>query len=966
MDAVHGSVRCPIVIGRDDLLELADRRLDDVERGSGQFLLVGGVAGIGKSRLLGAIGRKAADRGFIDSWGHLAPQDTDVPGASFRDFARTMAYTPALAPIGRDLLRLLEAAPDANLTGRRRLAQDIVDRILDGPDGATMYCFEDIQWADDLSLDAIAELARRSRDRSILVMAGYRTDEAGPGSSLRDWRSRLVTQRIAEEVRLGPLSEQETALVTTLILNTGLPAPRDVAAAVYARTDGIPLHIEELLGALGADGRASGRAIRDAIVPDTIEDAVISRLGHRSPEAQAAARAGAVIGRCFSADVLAEIMDVPSDALDAPLQELVDNFLLWPPGDDGYFDFPHQLLRDAIYRGVTVGERRRYHARAGEFGAGLAGQSAIHASAHFERAGLRREAFDAALVGAREAARMSLHREAFDLYRRAVDNMPADLGPGERARILEAFATEADAVEENGLAEDIATAAASAYREAGESVAVIRARSAAQSVWRRQGRPIDERRAGVLALLAELDGLDVAVREGDDALGVRMDLLFALGIHEIDARRLSEARVALTQARELAERLGDREYVLAIDWKVGVADMIEGAAQDGLRRITAAAQAAERAGWESAGVSAYRDASTFAAEALDYPAAARWIGEGLRYADSIQQSHCAHVMTATSAMVAWAGGDWMDANVLAGQAIADHGCRRAAEMARWVVGFVAMGRGDLAHASGALEAALAFGESSQDIGLIMPPSWGLAEIALLGGDAEDAFARCQGALDRAMAIGERTHLTPFVVTGVRAAQAAGRPSDGATWLAACTDHLDGISEVAGAALEHGRGLVALADGATGVARVALQAAILGWDAHGRTWESAWARSDLATCHVRTNRFAEALALAIEVRTIASRLDCRALAERADTLARMARGHVSTEEPWRPLTAREYAVAQLITEGLTNAAIAEQLGIAPKTASAHVEHILAKLGVARRAEIAAWATSIERAAGTAVR
>ena len=148
------------------------------------------------------------------------------------------------------------------------------------------------------------------------MMAGYRTDEAGPGSSLRDWRSRLVTQRIAEEVRLGPLSEAETALVTTLILDTGLPAPRDVAAAVYKRTDGIPLYIEELLGALGADARASGRAIRDAIVPDTIEDAVISRLGHRSTEAQAAARAGAVIGRCFSADVLAAIMDVPAESLD--------------------------------------------------------------------------------------------------------------------------------------------------------------------------------------------------------------------------------------------------------------------------------------------------------------------------------------------------------------------------------------------------------------------------------------------------------------------------------------------------------------------------------------------------------------------------------------------------------------------------------------------------------------------------
>jgi DNA-binding CsgD family transcriptional regulator len=68
-----------------------------------------------------------------------------------------------------------------------------------------------------------------------------------------------------------------------------------------------------------------------------------------------------------------------------------------------------------------------------------------------------------------------------------------------------------------------------------------------------------------------------------------------------------------------------------------------------------------------------------------------------------------------------------------------------------------------------------------------------------------------------------------------------------------------------------------------------------------------------------------------------------------------------DEPWRPLTAREFAVARLITDGLTNAEIASSLGIAPKTASSHVEHILAKLGASRRAEVAVWASQIERSA-----
>jgi DNA-binding CsgD family transcriptional regulator len=953
MDATYGTLRCPILIGRDDLLELADRRLEDVETGRGQFLLVGGVAGIGKSRLLRAIGHKAAERGFRSSYGHLAPQDTDLPGASIRDFARTMAFTPELAEIGPRLLHALDQAPDVSLTGRRRLALDLVDMILEVPDAPVLYGFEDLQWADDLSLDTISELARRSRDRSIMLLAGYRTDEARPGSSLRDWRSRLVTQRIAEEIRLGPLSASETALVTTLILDSGLPAPRDVASAVYARTDGIPLHIEELLGALGADARANGRAIREAIVPDTIEDAVISRLSHRSTEAQAAARAGAVIGRCFTADVLAGIMDVPTEALDAPLQELCDNFLLWPPGDDGYFDFPHQLLREAIYRSVKVGERRRYHARAGEFGARLIGQSEIHASAHFERAGMRREAHRSALAAARDVARISLHREAFDLYRRAVDNMPDDLGPGERAEILHAYAGEALAIDEYEVGEQVAILAAAAYRAAGDPIAAMGAAEHAQNVWRRQGRPVDERCAGLRALLAELDTLGDLPGAGDR----RMDLRFSLAINLIDGRQIDEGLALLGEVREYAERRGDTEFVLAVDWKMGVAEMIAGETESGLQRTTTAALAAEQAGWEAVGVSAFRDASTFAADFLDYPASKRWTEAGLRYADSIQQSFCAHMMASTSAMIAWAGADWTQADTLARESIADHAGPRATEIARWTIGYVAMGRGDTVRARDALEEALAFGITSQEVGLILPPAWGLAELALLAGEPGAALARCRDALARALAVGERVHLTPFVVTGVRAAQAAGRPAEAATWLAACRDQIESIPDVAGAALDHGQGLVALADGATGVARRALEVAIEGWDRHGRAWEGTWARLDLAACHVRSNRFADALALATEVQALATRLDCPAMADRADTLARMARGHVSEDEPWRPLTAREYAVARLVSEGMTNAEIADALGIAPKTASAHIEHILAKLGASRRAEIATWTSSV---------
>jgi DNA-binding CsgD family transcriptional regulator len=202
-----------------------------------------------------------------------------------------------------------------------------------------------------------------------------------------------------------------------------------------------------------------------------------------------------------------------------------------------------------------------------------------------------------------------------------------------------------------------------------------------------------------------------------------------------------------------------------------------------------------------------------------------------------------------------------------------------------------------------------------------------------------------------------------VVTGVRAYQAAGRPADADRWLSEVAAHLGPSIAFAQPALDHGAGLVALAAGNTGAARRALEAAVAAWDARERVWEASWARLDLCAALTRSHRFAAAVALAGQVRATAERLGSPILLERADAVARQGRGRIVELEPWYPLTAREYEVARLVMEGRTNAEIADELGIAPKTASSHVEHILAKLGASRRAEIAGWASAIERSPTT---
>jgi len=257
--------------------------------------------------------------------------------------------------------------------------------------------------------------------------------------------------------------------------------------------------------------------------------------------------------------------------------------------------------------------------------------------------------------------------------------------------------------------------------------------------------------------------------------------------------------------------------------------------------------------------------------------------------------------------------------------------------------------------------ALEYGRKAERLDLILPAMWGLAEAALQAGDPASAAAMCDEAMRIAEGRGERTLIAPFAPLAVRAHQAAGQP-------VAATRHLDQVLQlvepgIAQPAIQHATGLVRLAEGSVVAARVALESAVTNWDERGRRWEALWSRLDLAAALLRSSKFVEATKLINDVRAAASELQSAPLLARAEQLARTAKGRGAEQDPWHPLTTREFEVARKIAEGLTNSELADALSISPKTASSHVEHILAKLGVSRRAEIAAWATSVAPAPST---
>ena len=221
--------------------------------------------------------------------------------------------------------------------------------------------------------------------------------------------------------------------------------------AVHDRTDGIPLHVEELIGLLAERDREPVPATAQD-VPDTLEAAILGRFGLRSPEARRGP-VGSVIGRSF-VDLLAGVVGVllgparcAARGAGRPLPAAARRR---PPCRYG---FRHALICDAIYARIPDAERAGCmpgsprSRRPGDF-------SDAFLSLQLERAGKRAEAFDAARRAGAAATMISAHREAFELYARALRNAPPDLEPAERAALVEGHAREAAAIDDNRTAAD--------------------------------------------------------------------------------------------------------------------------------------------------------------------------------------------------------------------------------------------------------------------------------------------------------------------------------------------------------------------------------------------------------------------------------------------------------------------------------------------------------------------------------
>jgi DNA-binding CsgD family transcriptional regulator/tetratricopeptide (TPR) repeat protein len=951
-------IQSPVLVGRDDLLALCEERLSQAAAGDGRLVFVAGEAGIGKTRLLGAVARHARAGGFAVARGAAFPGDVQSFAGLLLDLASDLvsAPGPALAGLGRSLSSRVRAMPaDAGDAHHRRrlLVQDLADLLVGVDPGVpVLVVLEDLHWADELSLDVLGHLAGRLAARPMLVAGAYRSDELYPRLPMRGLRARLLGQRLAEEVRLPRLGLAQTAVMTSAML--GRAAPARVVAAVHERSDGIPLHVEELLAAVGEQALApqSGAAVQAAAVPGTLGDAVLARAQHLSTLARAVASAAAVIGRSFDFDLLTAVTGADPDEGAGALRELQDAYRVLPGADAVSFDFRHALIRDTLYADTALPLRRRLHERVAR-AAVERGYRGAFISAHFEQAGCPGPAYEYAAAAAGEAAALSAHGEALELYHRAVRNLPAGLAAPDRAALFAALGDEAAATDDN-------TAAAEAYRTAHElATSAGDARGAAAlaprmaAVAHLLGEGLDTRIGTLQAALDSLDGVAGAERE-------RARLHSAMAAAYLLDDRLDEAITHGERSRAESQRIGDDETFLNATATLGSVLVFTGRMDEGWRLLEDAIARSRGTQQEAEAARGYRMIGSSASELMEYGRAGRWLADGIRYAEQVELWNHRHYMASHLAHVQWATGQWDAATRTAQQALADgRGGITTRITAQYVLGFLAMGRGDWDAADALLREALAQGEQMAEVQRLSPPLWGLAEAARCQGDYDTALMLCERGYQASAEVIGPAYLFPYLLTGVRAHLARNEAAAAQTWA-------DRVAAVLTAraipgtlpAIDHGRGLILLARGDVSAAQQALASAGESWRARRRFWEGTWAQLDLAAAAAKARRRGEAAVLLDEVRTTAAAAGATTLVDAADRLtASFEPGR--PVDPWHPLSAREFEVAQLVAAGLTNRQIAEQLVLAPKTISAHVTHILVKLGAARRTEIAAWCATVQR-------
>lgn len=432
----------PVFVGRTEELAALTDALDRAHAGQPQALLLGGEAGVGKTRLIEEFRSLAeADQGTT-ALGNCVEIGADgLPFAPvvtvLRALRRQLGEEVTRAAHGHEseLARLLPELGDTGQgpddeDGRTRLFA-LTARLLErlATERTVVIVVEDAHWADRSTRELLGYLIRSLRRARLVLVTSYRSDDIHRRHPLRPFLAEIDRMRTVRHIKLARFTRGEVRAQITAI--NGAPPDESVVDRVFERTDGNAFFVEEVARSMSA-GFAGG-------LSDSLRDLLLVRVEALSEEAQRVVRIAAEAGSRVEHALLAAVARIGEDELIEALRAAVGANILLASDDDGYA-FRHALVREAVrddlLPGETVRLNRRY-AEALEADPTLVrpDEYATRLASYWYHAHDPAKALPAVLDASVEARARYAHAEQLGLLERALelwDTVPAELRRGRR------------------------------------------------------------------------------------------------------------------------------------------------------------------------------------------------------------------------------------------------------------------------------------------------------------------------------------------------------------------------------------------------------------------------------------------------------------------------------------------------------------------------------------------------------
>jgi class 3 adenylate cyclase/predicted ATPase len=373
------------LVGREHEYGLLRERWERAKRADGQVIMLSGEPGIGKSRLVemlkAHVGRERATRIEFRSSPYyqnsalypvidhlqrvLQFERDDAPVVKLAKLQRTLSRyrfpQRNTLPLLATLLSLPHPAgvPPLQMSPQKQKEQTLetlVKWLGEEADKQPVYCaWEDLHWADPSSLDTLSLLLDQVPTARMLVVLTFRPEFTSP------WGTRSHLNHLTL-TRLTP--EQAAEMVCRV--PGGQTLSPEVVRHVIAKTDGVPLFLEELTKAVVEAGVTIGQAPLHAI-PATLLDSLTARLDRLGP-AKEILQWGATLGREFSYEVLQAVSGLDEERLQQGLKHVVAAELVYQSGlpPQARYLFKHALVQDAAYQSLLKSTRQQMHQRIAE------------------------------------------------------------------------------------------------------------------------------------------------------------------------------------------------------------------------------------------------------------------------------------------------------------------------------------------------------------------------------------------------------------------------------------------------------------------------------------------------------------------------------------------------------------------------------------------------------------------------